>query len=318
MAPGPRAAEPIRPAAPVAPPSAGYQPPERSRPVPPSRASREKSGPPGWLWPVVGAVVVIVVVAVAAVAYLKFFRAAPAPQAVAESSTVAAPASPAPAPSAVAEVAAAASQPAASASAAAPVAAATAGLVPQQVAAAQAPSVPVQQPAATESVQAQPTAQQAAPTVAQEPAAPPPAAPIDHTLKIAADLVQKGERAYAQRNYAKASQHARSALDVHPGYAPAERLLRRAGDAQARVAQRQQQAEQQRLADEQKRKQAEAEAAKPKGPTPDELYNQRAHSECARGFFGKSCRHKVRIAVCQGVKPGSPGSTVCESLDKDD
>lgn len=46
-------------------------------------------------------------------------------------------------------------------------------------------------------------------------------------------------------------------------------------------------------------------------PTPDELYNSEAHSQCAGGLFGKDCRHRIREQICAGVAPGSPGATVC-------
>lgn len=146
-----------------------------------------------------------------------------------------------------------------------------------------------------------------------------PAPPVDHTLQVAADLVHKGERAYANGDYESAVHHAKSALDVHPGYADAERLLRRSYAAQKRISE-QQQREQQQAAEARAREQqaqaaAAAAAAAAAKPTPDQIYNDRAHSECARGFFGKSCRHKIRVAVCQGADPNAAGASVCKSLD---
>jgi hypothetical protein len=236
----------------------------------------------------IGLVTVLVVVAVggaAAFAYFKFAKPAPQQGVAATSPAVSAPAS---------------------------------GTAP-------APSAPASVPAANagEPAPTQPAPEQQTPTVASQPGAPaqaaqpeqaPPPA-VDHTLKIAADLVSKGERAYSQGDYERAVRHARSALDVRAGYAPAERLLKRAYAAQKQVSE-QQAREQQQIAAEQQRAQAEREqaAAAAQAPTPDAIYNQRAHSECARGLFGKSCRHKVRVAVCEGVKPGSPGSTVCTEL----
>lgn len=139
-------------------------------------------------------------------------------------------------------------------------------------------------------------------------AAPPPT--VDPAVQLASERTRRGERAYARGDYETAISAARSALDAKPGFKRAERLIRRAQDAQARIAdqQMQQQAEAARA-------RAAAAAAAPPKPTPDEIYNQRAHDECHRGFFGKSCRHKIREQVCQGVPPGTAGATVCSGKD---
>ena len=46
-------------------------------------------------------------------------------------------------------------------------------------------------------------------------------------------------------------------------------------------------------------------------PSPDDEYNRRAKAECSGGFFGKSCRHKIRDAVCAGKSGNEPGASVC-------
>ena len=245
--------------------------------------------------------VVVLVGGAGAFAYFKFFRTAPGPESVATTpaastpAAVSAPGDLAPVVSAMADAAAPTSTPEAPANAG----------VPQQATKQQA-SEP--QAAAIAEAQPGPPAQ-----VAPVEQAPPP--PVDHTLKIASDLVRKGERAYSDGDYEEAVRHARSALDVRAGYAPAETLLRRAYAAQKRVSEQQQREQQRIVAEQQRAEAARAQAAAAaKAPTPDEIYNQRAHSECARGFFGKSCRHKIRVAVCEGVAPGSPGSTVCGDM----
>lgn len=259
-----------------------------------SGATPARRGPPGWL---IGVVVVVIVLAVAAFAYFRFFKAAPQGAAV-----VATPAASAPAVGSAPTLATA--QPGAASAPAA---------VPPAAPAASEPAAPAAQPAAPAPQPAEQPAVASAPT-ATAPAEVAPA-PVDQTLQVAAGLVRKGERAYAQGDYEQAYRHARSALDVHPGYAPAERLMRRAEQTQQQVAAQQAQAQSQAAAAAAARDQAAAAAAAPPKPTPDEIYNQRAHSECARGLFGKSCRHKVRVAVCQGVSPDAPGATVCKGQD---
>ena len=152
-----------------------------------------------------------------------------------------------------------------------------------------------------------------APSVATSIAATPP---VDHTLQLASELVHKGERAYAQGDYETAVRHARSALDVHAGYAPAERLLQRASATQKRVSEEQEQARREMAAQAERAKAEAAEQAArtPPAPTPDQIYNRRAHDECARGFFGKACRHKIRQEVCVGVSLTAPGTSVCRDL----
>ena len=49
----------------------------------------------------------------------------------------------------------------------------------------------------------------------------------------------------------------------------------------------------------------------PAGPTADDEYYRRTNTECAHGFFGKSCRHNIRVQVCANISPGSPGASVC-------
>ena len=153
-----------------------------------------------------------------------------------------------------------------------------------------------------------------APSAATSIAAAPP---VDRTLQLASNLVHKGERAYARGDYQAAIRHAHSALDVHPGYVDAERLLKRAQAAQQRIAEQQQEQAQREAAAqaEQARAAAAARAAQtPPAPTPDQIYNRRAHSECARGFFGTACRHKIRQEVCVGVSLTAPGTSVCRDL----
>jgi hypothetical protein len=140
---------------------------------------------------------------------------------------------------------------------------------------------------------------------------------VDHTLQMASDLVRKGERAYARGDYPTAIRHAHSALDVRPGYADAERLLKRAQAAQRRIAEQQEEEARRQAAAqaEQARAAAAARAAQaPPAPTPDQIYDRRAHDECARGFFGKACRHKIRQEVCVGVSLTAPGTSVCRDL----
>jgi hypothetical protein len=293
--------------APSAPPAAAAPAPapEPEKIVPPA-ASVSTGGSPargarkGWLIGVL-AVVVVIVLAGAAFAYFKFVKPAPETAAAdvapasAASGAGAMPVAPMPATSS-ASMAGSGQSP--------PTAAVTANNA--------SPAAPVM---------AAPAGTTEAPVAAQAAAVSPP---VDRTLQMAADLVQKGEAAYARRDYRTAIRHAHSALDVHPGYADAEQLLNRAEAAQRRIAQQQARQEQ---AQEEARREAAAEAeraeaaaaaeqaarAKPV-PTPDELYNQRAHSECARGFFGSVCRHKVREQVCAGVSLTAPGTSVCRDL----
>ncbi len=147
------------------------------------------------------------------------------------------------------------------------------------------------------------------------------AAPMDRSLQIATDLVRKGEQAYARGDYAVAIRSAHSALDVYPGHAGAERLLRRADAARQRRAAEQQQRQQQAQQAQQQaaaaalaKQRAAAAAALPPPPTPDQLYDQRAHSECARGLFGKACRHRIRQQVRAGASLTAPGANVCKAL----
>jgi Double zinc ribbon len=290
------------PAEPVAAPSA--QPvAEKSAPTPepenlvtpaapasidgsPARGARK-----GWLIGVLAAVIVIVL-AGAAFAYFKFAKpahdteAANGAPASALSSTAAMPVAPVSAASTA--VASATSSPTTSAVA--------------------TPAPTERAPAAT--MPAETLAPSAATSVAAAP-------PVDHTLQMASDLVHKGERAYTRGDYQTAIRHAHSALDVHPGYVDAERLLRRAQAAQRRIAEQQQEEARREAAAqaERARAAATAQAAQtPPAPTPDQIYNRRAHDECARGFFGKACRHKIRQEVCVGVSLTAPGTSVCRDL----
>lgn len=295
------APEPTALAQPAPPPPAPSSPTQMPPSAVPSIA-RDKSGPPGWLIGVIAAVVIVLVGGAGAFAYFKFMKPVPAQQtaamtAVPESApTASATNSTTLAASAVAEAGAPVSVPTTSAPSI--VAPASEPMAPPQAVAEQ----PMQSPPAT------PLPQAAAPTPER---APPP---VDHTLKIASELVRKGERAYSQGDYEEAVRHARSALDVRAGFAPAKQLLQRAYAAQKQIVQ-QQQREQQLAAEQQQAQAQAAAAARPKPPTPDEAYNQRAHSECARGLFGKACRHKVREEVCTGVTVGAPGASVCRQQD---
>lgn len=58
--------------------------------------------------------------------------------------------------------------------------------------------------------------------------------------------------------------------------------------------------------------QSAAVASTPQAPTPDSEYYRRTNSECAHGFFGKSCRHNIRQQVCANVQPNSPDASVCK------
>lgn len=269
---------------------------------------------PGWLLGVVAVVVLGIVGVAAYFVYAAFMKpatptgiaATPAP--AASVSATLPPASPIapdarPSTDANGNAAVAGAQPASPPSAAAPsqVAEAPAGAASAQALAGEPPTA-----ASTPAVAEAPAQPVAAPV--EQKAAPPP---VDHSLKIASDLVARGEKAYARGDYRAAIRHANSALDVRHGYASAERLLHKATDAQQQALAAEQRAQAQR-ADELARQQAAAAAAA--RPTPDELYNQRAHSECARGLFGKSCRHKVREQVCAGVSLTAPGTTVCKEL----
>ncbi|EIL97042.1 hypothetical protein UUA_16153 [Rhodanobacter thiooxydans LCS2] len=52
---------------------------------------------------------------------------------------------------------------------------------------------------------------------------------------IAAKLVHKGEQAFAEQNYSAAIANARAALEVKPGDAQANKLLREAEQAQQKA-----------------------------------------------------------------------------------
>lgn len=251
--------------------------------------------------PVLLGAIALVVVAAALATYFLFLRPASKSAAVTATPAASVPATAATSPAAMAPIVsamAAAGMPTGSVQAVAPEASALAPStnVPQQ----EASPVAAAQPGPTA------VAEQAPDAVAPAPA------PVDHTLQIAANLVRKGNRAYADGDYETAVRHAKSALDVRPGYADAERLLRRSYAAQQGVSEHQARAQQQQVADVQEPVQAAAAPAAPAGPTPDQVYNQRAHSECARGMFGKSCRHKIRVEVCAGIAPGTPGATECK------
>lgn len=312
--PAAEAAEPAPPVFETAPPA----PPEVAaavveqvaavapEPLRPGRVRPERHGPPGWLIGVLAAILVIVLGGAAAFAYFKFFKA---PGTVAGANAMVTSAS-----SAGAMPATAASTQGMTSMASAPsgsnapasdeVAAAQEAAASAQTTAAVQEQTPPVAPAATEPVAAAPPV--SAPAQ--------PAAPVDHGLKIASDLVDKGERAYSRGDYDDAIRHARSALDVRPGYSRAQRLLSRARSAQQRaVAQEQsRQAEAVAAADAAARAKAAALAAAT--PTPDQIYGDRAHKECARGFFGKACRHKIRQQVCAGVSLTAPGTSVCKDL----
>ena len=275
-------------------------------PLPRSRR-QVNGGPPGWLLGVFAAVIVVLLSGAAFFAYYKFFRPVPHAQAMS-----AAPASAAPGPAATTTM------PVANAPQATTIATASPAQAPAANAAVGEPvaNTPTQLPVATAPGQqeATPSPSQTAIPVSSLPPRRPEIAtslPVDHTLRIASDLVRKGERAAARGDYADAIRHARSALDVHPGYSAAERLLRRAQDEQ-------QQARAQSVQTESATPPAplaspqQTVAAVPSGPTPDELYNQRAHSECARGLFGKACRHQIREQICAGVTPGMQGASLCK------
>jgi RNA polymerase subunit RPABC4/transcription elongation factor Spt4/flagellar basal body-associated protein FliL len=257
-----------------------------------------RSGRKGWLIGV--AAVVVIVLAGAAIAYFKFAKPAPETEAahVAPASAVSSagvmPTAPAPATSTAIVAVSGQSSP-------------TTAVAPTSA----SPQTPVVAAPAE-------SAETSAASVAAQAAAVSP--PVDRTLQMAADLVQKGERAYARGDYQTAIRHAHSALDVHPGYADAERLLKRTQAAQRRIAEQQEEEARREAAAqaEQARAAAAAQAARtPPAPTPDQIYNRRAHDECARGFFGTACRHKIRQAVCVGVSLTAPGTSVCKSLKQD-
>ena len=250
------------------------------RPAPASRGAAKSRGVPPWL---IGAAIAVLLIGGGAFAYFKFFSSAPQPEtaAVAPASESALPAADTP------RSTDAAADSAADAAAMADEAQAQM-LEPLAGADAAAPA-PVEAASALE-----PAA-----------AAPPP---VDPTLRIASDLVRKGERAYSRGDYDAAVRQANSALDAHAGYVPAVKLMRRAYAAQKKA--EEQRAEQERLAAAEQARIA-AEQAAAQAPKPDDVYDQRAHSECAPGLFGKACRRKVRAQVCAGVEPGAPGSTVC-------
>jgi hypothetical protein len=235
--------------------------------------------------------VVVIVLAGAALAYFKFAKPAQDTEA--------------------ANVAPASAASSAGAMPIAPVPAASTAIAPA-VSSPTTSAVASPAPAEQASVAAMPTVTRA-PSAATSIAATPP---VDHTLQLASELVHKGERAYAQGDYETAVRHARSALDVHAGYAPAERLLQRASATQKRVSEEQEQARREAAAQAERAKAAAAEQAArtPPAPTPDQIYNRRAHDECARGFFGKACRHKIRQEVCVGVSLTAPGTSVFRDL----
>lgn len=275
-----------------------------------------RSGLPGWAIGLIIVVVLVLVGGAAAFAYMKYFRTAPTAEVVASAPTMSAPVSE---PSASAPAASNALAPIESAMEAATATPGNAQApvpgAPVNAGEGMPQSAPAQQPAPA--VETQPsTPAQAAPSQAAPVEQAPP--PVDRTVTIAADLVRKGEYAYSQGDYETAVRRAHSALDVRAGYAPAERLLKRAYAAQKQVSEQQARDQQEQAAEQQRAQAAQARAAAAQAaarrPTPDDLYNQRAHSECARGLFGKSCRHKIRVEVCQGVAAGSPGSTVCSEL----
>lgn len=310
----PRPVEQAQAARPAPPPDP--VPPKPVLPPEPPPARRAPEAPPvaqpavvasrsSRLPVLIGAIALVVVAAVLA-AYFLFLRPVSKPAAVTATPATSAPATAATSPAAMAPIMSAmadAGMPTGSAPAAEASAPAPSTNVPQQ----DASSVAIAQPAPAPV----PDAVAAAPENVAHNAAPAPA-PVDHTLQIAANLVRKGNRAYADGDYETAVRHAKSALDVRPGYADAERLLRRSYAAQQGVSEHQARAQQQQVADVQEPVQAAAAPAVPAAPTPDQVYNQRAHSECARGMFGKSCRHKIRVEVCAGIAPGTPGATECK------
>ncbi|MBS0457096.1 MAG: zinc ribbon domain-containing protein [Proteobacteria bacterium] len=134
------------------------------------------------------------------------------------------------------------------------------------------------------------------------------------TLQPATDFVVQGEQAFAQRDYQGAMGYAQSALQIQPGFRRAQRLLQRARYALQAPARQQRLAQRRR---EMRQRQAMQMAQRPPprpryyGPSPDQVYYQRAHDECEPGIFGKDCRHRIRGEVCAGVIPGYPGTTVC-------
>ena len=257
-------------------------------------APSARGGRRGWLIGGLAAAVVVIVLAGAAVAYFRFAK--PAPE------TRATKVAPAPAVSSSGAMSVASAPAASTAITSGPAAFSSATSVapsPAPTEQAQVATVPAESPAAS--------------VATSTPATP----PVDHTLQMASDLVRKGERAYARGDYPTAIRHAHSALDVRPGYADAERLLKRAQAAQRRIAEQQEEEARRQAAAqaEQARAAAAARAAQaPPAPTPDQIYDRRAHDECARGFFGKACRHKIRQEVCVGVSLTAPGTSVCRDL----
>lgn len=296
------------------PPAAAVTPPPPVRPVAP--VARANSGLPGWLIGVIVAVVLIVVGGAAAFAYVKFFHHAQPAETAAETPVASAPAA-TDTPVNSAPIAMAPAAPAAAASqgvAAAPAGPLSGGSVAGEVATAGSAAAPAAAlPPGAASVATAPAPAQTAPAV-------------DQASQQAADLVAQGQNDYARGRYNDAVRKAKSALAAQPGNADAQALLQKATDAQQRVAaqrarERRERAQREKAEQAEAARQAAAEAARkaavpiPRTPTPDEIYNQRAHSECHRGFFGSHCRHKIREQVCQGVKPGAPGTTVCSGKD---
>lgn len=218
------------------------------------RQRRGSNRIPGWIMGAVAAAVVVAVGGGAFAAYYEFFRSTPQSTAAAGSAPagsaapqasgnpgVAGITSAAPSSSPIEMVPVAPPASAVASAAVAPVTSAQAqAVVPSPIAPAnpvssaalaQLPeSGAVAQPPPSVTRPAVPPAPPVSPrrTVARAPAAQ----PVDHSLDVASKLVSKGEAAFNRQDYSTAIANANAALEVHPGYSRAERLLREARTAQ--------------------------------------------------------------------------------------
>jgi len=221
---------------PVQDPGVVFEMPRGATPEPSRALKPESNGLPGWLLGVLAAVVMVLVGGSAFVVYAKFFKPVPYPEAAAV---------PASATSTVANASPVATAPVASANTSAAVA--TASTITSQGPVTSTPVTTA--PDTQEAIAPAPAAVAGAPVAV--PVSPPPvatrhaaahrelmpdAAParplIDHSLKVASQLVNRGENAFARQDYSTAIANAKAALDVRPGYVRARRLLDRAEAAQ--------------------------------------------------------------------------------------